>query len=536
VTESALLISLFTIPALAAVAEYARGKQHPGSAGRFAILGAAISFGLAIAIAGRVLHGGRLMILHGQLYADGLAGLMALVVSLVGLVTTVYAYPYLRHEVAEGKVPVERLPIYFVLTSIFISTMTAVTVTNNIIMMYVLVEATTLASALLVTYYGLPESLEAGYKYLLLCSVGIIVGLLGCVVFYSAAVPFLGGSRAMLISEIATVAGRFPPAVSLVGGALVIIGFGSKAGFVPFHAWLPDAHSQSPSPMSALLSGVTIKVAVFAVARIASIAFPAHDILKTYCVVLGAVTMLVGIFCAFAQTDLKRMLAYSSVSQMGYIIMGLGVASYLGYYGAIYHLFNHALDKAMLFLCTGVMLYSCDTTDIRKLGQRKHSRVLAVCFFIGAFAISGLPPLNGFWSKFTIYVAAAQARLWWAFGIALFTSLLTLAVLVRAGYMIFLQQEHGGAEHQAVAAASALAFAAGAGASFAAATKAPSGVQASPRSTDAAPGSKALPDAKSCPPAIMAVIVVMTLLIVISGLNLNVMNRLIDLAARALLH
>jgi formate hydrogenlyase subunit 3/multisubunit Na+/H+ antiporter MnhD subunit len=159
-----------------------------------------------------------------------------------------------------------------------------------------------------------------------------------------------------------------------------------------------------------------------------------------------------------------------------------------------------------------------------------------VCFFIGAFAISGLPPLNGFWSKFTIYVAAAQARLWWAFGIALFTSLLTLAVLVRAGYMIFLQQEHGGAEHQAVAAASALAFAAGAGASFAAATKAPSGVQASPRSTDAAPGSKALPDAKSCPPAIMAVIVVMTLLIVISGLNLNVMNRLIDLAARALLH
>ena len=309
--------------------------------------------------------------------------------------------------------------------------MTAVAVTNNIIMLYVLVEATTLASALLVTYDWRRESLEAGDKYLLLCSVGITLGLLGCVVFYSAAVPLVGGARAMLITEIAKVARQFPPMVVLVGGVLVIIGFGSKAGFVPFHAWLPDAHSQAPSPVSALLSGVTLKVAVYAIARIATIVFPGQSALAAFCVVLGAVTMLVGIITAFHQTDLKRMLAYSSVSQMGYIIMALGIGSYLGFYGAVFHLFNHAITKAMLFLCAGALLYSSGTTDMRELGAKKHSPVIAVCFFIGVLGISGIPPLNGFWSKFAIYVAAAQAHCWWAFGIALFTSLLTLAALLR---------------------------------------------------------------------------------------------------------
>ena len=153
--------------------------------------------------------------------------------------------------------------------------------------------------------------------------------MLGCVIIYAAAVPLVGGHNAMLISEIVTVAGRLPTMAVLMGGVFIIIGFGSKAGFVPFHAWLPDAHSQSPSPVSALLSGVTIKVAIYAIARIATVFFPGHSALGTFAVVLGAITMLAGILIAYQQTDLKRMLAYSSVSQMGYIILGLGIGSFL---------------------------------------------------------------------------------------------------------------------------------------------------------------------------------------------------------------
>lgn len=515
--ESNLLLWLFVIPALTAVVEYVIDKAQPRNAGRIAITGTIITFCIAVSIAGKVLSGMRLIALNGQFYADGLSALVAVVVTLVCLASTIYAYPYLHHEVAQGKVPQVRLPLYFVLDMIFISTMTCAAVTNNVIMLYVVVEATTLASALLVTFYWKSESLEAGYKYLLLCSVGITVGLLGCVILYSAAVPFLDGTKAMLITEIAKVAGQFPPTVILVGTGLIIIGFGVKAGFIPFHAWLPDAHSQSPSPVSALLSGVTIKVAVYAIARVAIIAFPGHTAISIFCILIGLVTMLIGIVVAFSQTDLKRMLAYSSISQMGYIILGFGIGSYLGFFGAIYHIFNHAVAKSMLFLCTGVMLYQHGTTLINELSQKKHHPLMAVCFFIGVFAIGGVPPLNGFWSKFAIFMAAAQAHLWWALAIALFTSLLTLACLVRAGYQIFLKQEfESTSSHWTPVTADSTALLA--------ATREQAAVLE--------------PERGECHLSLVmsGIIVIMTVLVIASGLNLDILNRLLDVSANALLN
>ncbi len=531
-TQSMLLIWLFTIPALAALAEYAFGKKSPASAGKIAILGSTATFAVSIMMVLRLLDGTHLVALGRQLQADAFSGFVALIVSFVGWVSTVFAYPYLRHEVAEGKIAVDRLPFYFVWSSVFISTMTAVAVNNNIIMMYVLVEATTLASALLVSFYWKPESLEAGYKYLLLCSVGITIGLLGCVIIYASAVPLVGGANAMLISEIVTVANQFPPMVVLVAGVFIIIGFGSKAGLVPFHAWLPDAHSQSPSPVSALLSGVTIKVAIYAIARIATIFYPGHSALGVFGIVLGVITMLVGIIIAYQQKDLKRMLAYSSVSQMGYIILGLGIGSYLGFYGAVYHLLNHAINKAMLFLCSGALLYSFGTTDIRQLGTKKHSSLMAVCFFIGALGIGGMPPLNGFWSKFAIYIAAGQAHLWWPLGIALFTSLLTLAVLIRAGAQIFMQHgQAAGAHEQIMAAEPEMAMVGAAAAGGTSGFKIASG--ASFRAS--APAASEVPAAHRCPAAMTLVIVLMTLLVIVTGLNLGPVNHLIDLSVRALL-
>jgi hydrogenase-4 component F len=497
-TESTLLIWLFVVPAIAALAEYGLGRKFPASAGRVAVLGATATFGLAIAMVYSVYDGARLTALRRQLLADPLAGFVALIISFVGWVAMIYAYPYLRRQVADGRVAVERMPVFFSWSMVFISTMTAATVNNNLIMMYVLVEATTLASAVLVSYYWKPESLEAGYKYLLLCSVGITLGLLGCVVIYSATVPLVGGHNAMLISEIAKVAGKLPPMAVLMASVLVIIGFGSKAGLVPFHAWLPDTYTQAPVPATALLSGVASKVAIYAVARIVTIFFPGHSALGMFCIILGAISMLVGIVVAYQQTDLKRMLAYSSVSQMGYIILGFGIGSYLGFYGAIFHLLNHGISKAMMFLCCGALAVSFGTTDMRQLGMKKHSRLMAICFFIGALAIGGMPPLSGFWSKFAIYVAAGQAHLWWPLGICLFTSLLTLAVLIRAGAMIFLQHNHNGESHGPAMTASAAA-------------------------------------GRGCPPVMMMAIVLITLFVIVTGLNLGPVNHLIDLSARALL-
>jgi hydrogenase-4 component F len=509
-TESSLLIWLFAVPAIAALAEYVLGRKFPAYAGIVAILGSTAAFGISIAIEMHLLSGIRLVALHHQLLADGLSGFVALIISFVGWITTLYAYPYLRHQVAIGRVAVERLPVFFSWSMVFLCTMTAVTVNNNLIMMYVLVEATTLASAVLVSYYWKRESLEAGYKYLLLCSVGITMGLLGCVVIYASAVPLLGGHNAMLISEIAKVAQKLPQMAVLMAGVLVVIGFGSKAGLVPFHAWLPDTYMQSPVPATALLSSVASKVAIYAVARIVTLFYPGHSALGMFAIILGLLSMLVGIIVAYQQTDLKRMLAYSSISQMGYIIFGFGIGSYLGFYGAVYHLLNHGLSKGMLFLCCGALIYSCGTTDMRELGTKQHSRLLTVCFFIGALAIGGMPPLNGFWSKFAIYVAAGQAHLWWPLGIAIATSLLTLAVMIRAGVMIFMQNGHGGHGH-------------GAAIHAVAASDESSGIVLKEQRR------------RRCPALMTLGIVIMSLLIIATGLNPKSLTDAIDLAVRALL-
>lgn len=523
-TDSTLLIWLVGVPALAAVLEFLLGRKFSRLTGKIGIAGALAAFAMAVQLLRQLLAEGSLSALGNQLRADMFSGLVAVVVTFVGLAAVLFAYPYLQHEVDSGKIQRRQLPTYYGLSLIFICTMVAVTVTNNIIMMYVLVEATTLASALLVTYYKTPEALEAGYKYLLLCSVGIGLGLLGCVLLYASAVPYLGGERAMQISEIAHVAHQFPPLVVLIGGLLIIVGFGSKAGLVPFHAWLPDAHSQSPSPVSAMLSGITLKVALYAIARTTTMFYPTVSALSLFCVVVGAVTMLFGIIVAFHQTDLKRMLAYSSVSQVGYIIMGFGLGSYLGFYGAIYHILNHALNKSMLFLCSGVLLYTCGSTNIADLGKKKHSALLAICFFIGALGVGGVPPLNGFWSKFAIYTAAAQAHLWWAFGIALATSLLTLAVLIRAGYTIFLQNHHETHEVSTPVAALVTSGSGNGDDSVMVGQPAVSLHQSAEENTH------------SVPLGMMAVIAVMALLIFLTGLNLGGLPQVIDMAARALLH
>jgi formate hydrogenlyase subunit 3/multisubunit Na+/H+ antiporter MnhD subunit len=311
-------------------------------------------------------------------------------------------------------------------------------VTNNVVMLYVAIEATTIFSGLLVAFYWDRRALEAGYKYLMLLTVGITFALFASVLLYASATPYLGGTNAMLLSELQGVAAFIPRSVAIFVVALFVVGFGTKAGIAPFHPWLPDAHAEAPSPVSALLSGVMIKMAAYALARTITIFFPEYPALTVFVVVLGAFTMLLGGIMALVQEDLKRLLAYSSVSQMGYVIMGLGFGTYLGVYGGLFHLLHHAVTKGLLFLCIGAVIYVTSARTMSELGGLgKRMPVTAVCFFIGAFSISGLPPFSGFMSKLTIFMAGAQAGMWSAVGIGIFTSLLTLIVVIRAGQAVF---------------------------------------------------------------------------------------------------
>jgi formate hydrogenlyase subunit 3/multisubunit Na+/H+ antiporter MnhD subunit len=228
--------------------------------------------------------------------------------------------------------------------------------------------------------------------------------------------------------------------------AFLVIGFGTKAGIAPFHPWLPDAHAEAPTPISVLLSGVMIKMAVYALARTVSIFYPSWPQLTVFVVALGTFTMVLGIVMALTQDDLKRLLAYSSVSQMGYVLVGLGLGTYLGCYGGLFHLLNHAIYKALLFMCVGAVIYATGIRKVSELGGlAKSMPITSACFFLGALALSGFPPLNGFMSKLTVYLALAKAGMWWACTIAIAASVLTMVVLVRAAYVVFWGNPQGGA-------------------------------------------------------------------------------------------
>jgi formate hydrogenlyase subunit 3/multisubunit Na+/H+ antiporter MnhD subunit len=236
-----------------------------------------------------------------------------------------------------------------------------------------------------------------------------------------------------------------PPRATLLAAAFLLVGFGTKAGVAPFHLWLPDAHAEAPTPVSVLLSGVMIKMALYAAARTVGLFFPGWPALTVFAVALGVFTMVVGILLAMAQDDLKRLFAYSSVSQIGYVLAGVGLGTYLGAYGGLFHLLNHAIFKALLFMCAGAIIFATGRRRISELGGLARTMpVTGVCFLVGALAISGFPPFNGFWSKLTVYLALAQRGLWWAAVLAAATSVLTMVVLVRAAYRVFWAAPAGG--------------------------------------------------------------------------------------------
>jgi hydrogenase-4 component F len=435
------ILYLFVIPALAGTAIFFFGNRAPLFREGIAVLGSAITFLLSLHIAVCTIHGEVLSLFQEELRVDALSGLVAGLVAFIGLIAVIYSVPYMRKEVEKGVILPGRLRSYYGWTMLFLSSMLWATTTNNIIMLWVLIEGTTLASVILVAFYWNRNALEAGYKYAMLLTVGITFALFGCILLYSGASPHIPSALDPLkITEIAKISGKIPKSVLLLSLALLLAGFGTKSGIIPFHTWLPDAHAEAPTPISALLSGVMIKVGVYALIRTVTVFYPVYpESIKLFVVVLGVLTMLVGIFMALMQDDLKRLLAYHSVSQMGYILVGLGLGTYMGIYGGLFHLLNHTLFKALLFLCVGAISSVAGTRLIHSLGGLGSKMPMtALCFFVGALAMGGIPLFNGFMSKLTIFLACAKAEMMWATVLAIITSLLTLFCLLHAGYRVFM--------------------------------------------------------------------------------------------------
>ncbi|MDD2752198.1 MAG: proton-conducting transporter membrane subunit [Candidatus Omnitrophica bacterium] len=360
-----------------------------------------------------------------SLVMDGLSSFMLLTVNLITFLAMIYAISYMRRYTEKWK--------FHALFLMMLTGMNGVILSGDLFNLYIFLEVASISGYALVAFGTDAQDLEAAFKYAIMGALASIFILLGIALLYSytstlnmadIALSLNAKPRGLLISFISV---------------LFLAGFGLKAAIVPFHAWLPDAHSCAPSPVSAVLSGVFIKtLGVYALARVFFNVLGLSSQLFYVLMILGVLSMVIGAFLAVAQNDIKRMFAYSSISQVGYIIFALGIASPLAILGALLHLFNHAVFKSLLFLNAGAIEYSTNTRSLKDLGGLSSKLpVTASTSLLGSMSISGIPPLGGFWSKLIIIIAAAQAG-YFAFAlVAVLVSILTLVYYLKFQTAVF---------------------------------------------------------------------------------------------------
>jgi hydrogenase-4 component F len=370
--------------------------------------GASVTFLLAAIVLIRVTREGPLDAPWGLLFVDALSAFMVVTIAGVGFAAALFSVGYMRTDLAAGHVPdgESGLRWYYLGFHVFIWTMLATVTVASLGLLWVGMEATTLASALLVGFYRTKPALEAVWKYLILCTVGITIALFGVILTYLAGSE--GGIASLDWVDLVAQSGRLDPAMMRLAFVFVLVGFGTKAGFAPLHTWLADAHSQAPSPVSAVLSGVLLSCALYGILRFHTLTTATTGSAFSGRLLLGFGVLSVAIAVPFliVQRDLKRLLAYSSVEHIGLMAVAVGIGSPLGVYAGLLHLVNHAATKALLFFIAGDLVQRFGTRRMSAMRGAIHvAPVLGWGLLLGLLAIAGAPPAGIFVSEFGILAA-----------------------------------------------------------------------------------------------------------------------------------
>jgi len=354
------------------------------------------------------------------LVQDAFSMFMLVIANLIALTSLMFSVTYIRHIADEGAWK------YYALFMLLITGMNGVIATGDIFNLYVFMEIALFSTYALVAFGGKAEEYEAAFKYAVMGSISSTLILLGIGILYSA-------TSTLSMANIAVILPTINPQVASWVGAIFLAGFGLKAAIMPFHAWLPDAHSSAPAPISAMLSGVLIKsLGIYVIIRFFYNIMGAPQIFLTIFLILGSISIIMASYLALGQWDLKRLLAYSSISQIGFILLGIGIGSRLAILGAVFHILNHAIFKSLLFYNSGAVEMALGTRDLRKMGNLSEALpVTSSTSMIASLSISGLPPFNGFFSKLIIIIAAVQANYIVYAIIAVIGSLLTLAYFMK---------------------------------------------------------------------------------------------------------
>jgi hydrogenase-4 component F len=365
----------------------------------------------------RVIRHGPLLVGHEQFFVDPFNVFLVALTAFVGLTTAIFSRPYMRIEEHHGRVNPTRLRLYHSMYQLFMGAMLLALLTNNMGLLWVAMEAATLSTVLLVSLYRTRASLEAAWKYFILCGVGIAQALFGTILLYFAAEQTLGseGMTALLWTHLNAVKAHLEPRVLGLAFVFLLVGYGTKVGLAPLHNWLPDAHAEGPTPVSAVLSGLLLNVALYAVIRCKVLvegsigaALPSR-MLMTF----GLLTAVLAAFFLWRQRDIKRLFGYSSIEHMGIITFAFGLGGPIANFAALLHMTVHSLTKSSIFFTAGHASQAAGTQRIDGIrGLLGISPTIGWGLMLGSIAILGMPPFGVFASEFLILTTAMREHPW----------------------------------------------------------------------------------------------------------------------------
>jgi hydrogenase-4 component F len=408
------------------------GARPVGARLNIAFSLATLAFALWLTIT--VILGTPILGLGERFFIDPLNAFLVALTAFVGFTTALFSAPYMRIEREHGRMTGPRMRLYHSMYQFFIGMMLIALTTNNLGVLWVAMEAATLATVLLVSVYRTAASLEAAWKYFILCGVGIAQALFGTMLLYLAADRVIGGGEgALLWTHLAQVKGQLEPTILTLAFVFLMLGYGTKVGLVPVHNWLPDAHAEGPTPISAVLSGLLLNVALYAVLRFKILAdgAMANGLPGRVMVAFGIVSVVVASLFLQRQRDAKRMFAYSSIEHMGLMTFAFGLGGPIASFAGLLHMTVHSLTKSAIFFSVGHATQRAGTQimdDIRGLAQTNPT--LGWGLMIGSLAILGMPPFGVFASEFLI-LTSAMRQLPWATPVLLFALAVAFAAVFR---------------------------------------------------------------------------------------------------------
>jgi hydrogenase-4 component F len=370
----------------------------------------------AVALTVRVISHGPLLVLDRLFFVDPFNVFLVALTAFVGLTTSLFSRPYMRIEHEHGRLTPARLRLYHSMFQVFNFTMLLALLTNNMGILWVALEAATLATVLLVSLYRTPASLEAAWKYFILCGVGIAQALFGTILLYFAAERLLGvEGGALLWTELNAVKGQLEPTVLSLAFVFLLVGYGTKVGLVPLHNWLPDAHAEGPTPVSAVLSGLLLNVALYAVVRCKVLVDGSlqTSFAKGLMMGFGMLSVVVAAFLLSRQKDIKRLFAYSSIEHMGIITFAFGMGGPIASFAGLLHMTVHSLTKSAIFFAVGHAAQKTGTQLMDGIrGLITISPAIGWGLVLGTLAILGMPPFGVFASEFLILTTAMREQPW----------------------------------------------------------------------------------------------------------------------------